>query len=381
MDQLQRRRAIQDIARKHVNPDGSFDMAGYQQELMAVDPESAMEMQQNAMRQKLLEFQTKGAERQANTAPTRQIQSGTNVLTQEQGPDGQWTTIATAPRFAPQESMSSALAQKIALLKKYGATDDDIKASLGISTGLPAANGATGPDYLKQLPANQRSVVQAVLDGRYPVPTGRAATSPEWQAVVQAATQVDPTFDAASYPARAAARKNLTSGKGANEIRSLNTLAGHLATLQQSIDALDNSNFSLYNRAANLKANEFGGDRSKALAQFNTAAKAVGDEAAKVFAGGQSALGDRQEIAHSLDPNAPADKLKQTLATYAELVQSRLEAVQQQADDSLGYGAQSIKVVTPKAKHVFDTLSGRSGPNTLRQKIDLNSHDPLELGL
>jgi hypothetical protein len=156
--------------------------------------------------------------------------------------------------------------------------------------------------------------------------------SPQWQSLIAAAQQVDPTLDAGSYKSRAAARQSFTSGKASQEIKALNTLAGHIQTLSDSLDQMGNSDISLLNRGSNFLGQEFGGKRGQALASFNTAAKAVGDEAAKVFAGGQSALGDRQEIAHSLNPNAPNSNLRATLQTYSELVQSRLAALQDQAN-------------------------------------------------
>lgn len=122
---------------------------------------------------------------------------------------------------------------------------------------------------------------------------------------MQLANQVDPTLDAGTYKSRAQARQQFTSGKLGEQVKALNTLAGHLSTLNDSLDQLDNSDFGPLNRVSNLSASLGNSSRAKALGTYSTAAKAVGDEAAKVFAGGQSALGDRQEISHGLDPNQP----------------------------------------------------------------------------
>lgn len=158
-------------------------------------------------------------------------------------------------------------------------------------------SGPTGNDYLQQLPADRRAAVQAVLDGRLEPPKGFALKVPYWQGILQDAVQADPSFDASVYGSRAAFRKYVTSGKGAEQIKSLNTLAGHLSTLNDALGNLDNSNVALLNKGENAWASQFGGQRAKNLGAFTTAAKAVGDEAAKVFAGGSSALGDRNEIA------------------------------------------------------------------------------------
>lgn len=106
-DQMQRRRSIQDLAIKHVTqgPDGKpvFDQEGYMNELASLDPQAAMELRHNTIANQLAELQTQKAQRDLNTAPTRELDIGNNKVTQEQQPDGTWKTIATAGRFAPQQ--------------------------------------------------------------------------------------------------------------------------------------------------------------------------------------------------------------------------------------------------------------------------------------
>jgi len=194
--------------------------------------------------------------------------------------------------------------------------------------GIGGADTSAVPT-IDSLSPSDRATVQSIVDGRYPVPTGKQAMDPNWQRLIAVAQQVDPTLDAGTYKSRAAARQNFTSGKIGEQVKALNTLAGHLATLNDSLDKLDNSDYSLVNKAANFSASHGNSARASTLGTYNTAAKAVGDEAAKVFAGGQSALGDRQEIAHGLDSSQPNAALRSTLQTYAELVQSRLSALQE----------------------------------------------------
>jgi len=383
MDQMQRRRAIQDLALQFKKPDGTFDMPGYQQALAQQDPQAAMELHQNELRGQVLQAQAQKYTADARAKATREINSGGNVVTQEQQDDGTWKTIATAPRWQPGAgaSGSSALAQQIALLKQYGATDEDIRAKLGLGTASGAANpNVVGPDAMNGLSPQDKATVQAIVDGRYPVPTGKQAMDPKWQSLISVANQVDPTLDAGSYKSRAAARQAFTSGKLGEQVKALNTLAGHLATLNDSLDKLDNSDIGILNKGYNLTAGLGNSSRASALGTYNTSAKAVGDEAAKVFAGGQSALGDRQEIAHGLDPSQPNAALRSTLQTYAELVQSRLSALQDQAGQSLGYGSKSLQIVTPKAQETFRKLSGGQGaqlssPITVQSAN--NASDPL----
>lgn len=110
-------------------------MPGYQQALAQIDPQAAMELHQNEIQTKNAELQGQKAQRDLSIAPTRELDVGNSKVTQELQPDGTWKQLASAARFAPQQSATSAIAQKIALLKQYGASDDDIKAQLGIGGG------------------------------------------------------------------------------------------------------------------------------------------------------------------------------------------------------------------------------------------------------
>lgn len=339
-----------------------------------------MELHQNEIQSKNAELQGQKTQRDLNTAQTREIDMGNNKVTQEQQPDGSWKQIATAGRFAPQQSASSALAQKVALLKQYGATDDDIKAQLGIG----GAN--TQAPTMDSLSPADKSSVQAIVDGRYPVPTGKQAMDPNWQRLISVAQQVDPTLDAGTYKARAAARQNFTSGKIGEQIKSLNTLAHHLDEFGSTIDQLDNSNVKNVNRVSNFFSSELGGKGQANLSKFNIASGAVGDELAKTFAGGQSALGDREHNKAIFDANNGADALRAAHQEASRLVLGRLQALQDQADQAMGYGSKSIQVIDPKAKKLFDKFSGDGGGSAapslpVGSKVDLNAKDPLGLGL
>lgn len=114
---MQRRQQIQDLALKFAKPDGTFDMPGYQSALAQFDPQAAMELHQNEIQSKNAELQGQKAQRDLSIAPTRELDVGSNKVTQELQGDGTWKPIATASRFAPQQSATSAMSQKIALLK------------------------------------------------------------------------------------------------------------------------------------------------------------------------------------------------------------------------------------------------------------------------
>jgi hypothetical protein len=92
----------------------------------------------------------------------------------------------------------------------------------------PGDTAKTGEDYLKTIPPSLAGQVRALAEGRRAFPTGTALRSPAVQQLIAAATQYDPTLDAANAATRVATRKDFTSGKSAQNITALNTVIGHL---------------------------------------------------------------------------------------------------------------------------------------------------------
>ena len=92
----------------------------------------------------------------------------------------------------------------------------------------PPGQTLSGEDYLKTLPKPQADQVKALAEGRMQIPGGFALKTPYWQQMMTHVSQYDPNFDTVNYNARAATRKDFTSGKSAQNITSFNTAIGHL---------------------------------------------------------------------------------------------------------------------------------------------------------
>lgn len=145
-----------------------------------------MDYQKQSMGLDLLKAQI--AQKQAH--PTRELNSGNNVLTQEMDPaTGQWNTIATAPRWQPQSGASAptALERNVDFLMKNGATRQQALAASGIVIPGTAGSGMTndgtqlnGQSFLDQLPQNDAAQVRALAEGRMAFPTGTALKSAYW---------------------------------------------------------------------------------------------------------------------------------------------------------------------------------------------------------
>lgn len=126
----------------------------------------------------------------------------------------------------------------------------------------PDANLPTGQEYLSTLPQSRRDLAQAVIDGRYPIPKGFSLRNPQSWQLIQDVVQADPSFDATNFDARGNAAKQFTSATSpnapANQIRSIQTIAGHLSTISGVLPKLDLSSFGTVNDAKNWWASKQG---------------------------------------------------------------------------------------------------------------------------
>ena len=235
-----------------------------------------------------------------------------------------------------------------------------------------AQQNATGANALSGLPPAMADQVKALAEGRMAFPSGFALKSPYWQQMLQMVSQYDPNFDAINYNTRAATRKDFTSGKSAENIKSLNTAIGHLDTIQQKFDALGNNEYPSYNTAANWLGSKAGNEKiQSAVGGFDTAKLAVSGEMAKVF---RSVGMSQQEIEHWMDrlstSQSPAD-FKSTMKTAADLMQGRLDAIGDQYSKGMGTMKQGLDLLSPDAKKTFENLRNGGGSKATSTSVTL----------
>ncbi|TPG08325.1 hypothetical protein EAH88_11890 [Rhodanobacter glycinis] len=232
----------------------------------------------------------------------------------------------------------------------------------GAGALVPAVdpNGAHGNDYLTKIDPTKAAQVKALAEGRMAFPTGAALKSPYWQGMLQGVAQYDPTFDAVNYNARAGTRKAFTSGKEAQTVNSLNTVAEHLGTLSDYSAGLNNTSFQPYNRVKNAIAGTFG---DPDIAKFNTAKKAVADEVAKVWRSSGGSEADIQENLRNLDGAQSPEQLNAAIGTLTKLIGGKVSALQDQYTSGMGTTKDLRPLVSPEAKSAFDKTLQRSGLN------------------
>ncbi len=220
----------------------------------------------------------------------------------------------------------------------------------------------TGADFLASVQdPGMQHMIQAIAEGRMAVPkVYRASKGGEIGAaeIAQAVNSYDPNFDAVNYNARQGTLKDFTSGKSAQTVNSLNTVAEHLGTLSDYADQLNNGNFQLLNKLGNAYMAQTGDPR---IAQFDTARKAAADEVAKVWRSTGGSQADIEENLKNLDGAQSPAQLHAAIGTLVQLIGGKLTALQDQYNQGMGIAANRHSIVNPVAQQAFQKVLNKAG--------------------
>ncbi len=216
----------------------------------------------------------------------------------------------------------------------------------------------TGGNYTPE----QRGLAKKLVAGDIPYPSAFALRSPYWQGIIQAAQEEDPTFNASQYQTRAAVRRSFTSGPDARNVTSINTLVGHLNSLDKSAKALDNSGWSqTYNTVANALETEFGDPRTT---KFGEDLDAVSSEMAAVFKGMGATDQEIKAWRGRINSSQSPEQLKAAIDEAYELMGSRLQALRTKYDQGMGQFGQ-LRILSPKSRQLLSNRFGADYVNAL----------------
>ena len=213
----------------------------------------------------------------------------------------------------------------------------------------------TGQDFLKTLPGNIAPQVQALAEGRMQFPSGFALKSPYWQQMLTAVSQYDPSFDAVNYNARPKTRGDFTSGKSAQNIKSLNTAIGHLGTLASQIGGTASHGLKSLNWLQNQAAEATG---NPGPTMFKQTAGALASELTQVFRGTGGAEADVKRYLSELDVNGSQAQKEAAVKNIVDLLNSRVKAIGDQYDQGMGTTSDPLNLLNPTAKAVIQALGG-----------------------
>lgn len=223
----------------------------------------------------------------------------------------------------------------------------------GVGMGTTPPADLHGDDYLKTLPGNQANQVKALAEGRMAFPTGFALKSPYWQSMLSAVSQYDPSFDAVNYGARSKTRNDFTAGKSAQNLTSINTAIGHLGTLADAADKLNNSSYDTINKVANWFETRTGDPR---VNNFNVAKNAVADELTRVFRGTGGSEAEIDRWTNTINAAQSPAQLHGAVKQAVDLLHSRINAVGETYDRGMGTSTDHRSLLSTKAQETLQKL-------------------------
>ena len=196
-------------------------------------------------------------------------------------------------------------------------------------------HSATGDALISQLDPQFAALVKGIADYDIDPNSLRRSGIGKHQVgmILGVVKQYDPSYDQTQYTAKNKLRADFTSGKAANNSRSLNTAVAHLDTLQKTVDELNNGNFPALNKAENWWITQKGDKRVRA---FNTAATAVESELAAVFKGMGATDQEIKAWRDNFDSSSSHEQLKAGIDKAIELMGGRLDALRSQYQVGMG---------------------------------------------
>ena len=224
----------------------------------------------------------------------------------------------------------------------------------------PETQGAAAPATTSPAvtaPGHVPTMAEKIANYEMKPPASRSAMYGPLMAEVN---RVNPEYDETKYPTIQQARKNFTTGKQGDTVRSMNVAIDHLDTLDEAAKALNNGDLPLFNKITNDYSRNTG---SPAVTNFDGIKSIVGSEVAKAVSGaGGSALGDREEIRREIDNANSPQQLAGVIKKYQQLMGGQLNGLRTQYEDT---GLKDFdKKLTPRTKQVLSGAGNTESNHT-----------------
>jgi hypothetical protein len=225
----------------------------------------------------------------------------------------------------------------------------------------------THPEVLEDMTPADAALVKAMSEGRKKfLPLQR--NNPRNNYLMQKLYDYDPGADETTFARRQRTQNFFavgTSGGGGQNIAAMNTWAGHVNELLGLTDKLNMGNYPDLNawKADLIKRGILGDkDAQKLVGRIEFLQKGVADEGAKIFAGSNSALADREEWLKRVDISNPAHVIRAKLTEAEKMVEARLASLTHQYNEGMRTNHNPASMLSPETRTIFDGLrSGTAG--------------------
>lgn len=186
----------------------------------------------------------------------------------------------------------------------------------------------------KYPPATQ---ARAKLLQRYdaPVTPYMLTRSPTWNQAVLAAQDYDHSFSPSQYDIRQNVKKSFASGQDSQNMTSLNTAIGHLDSLRDAGEKLDN--FGGITTPLNIVANAYeSATGDPRVNDFNERANAVATELTRAFRGSGGAEADVTAWRKNLPVNGSPAQQQEAIDGAIDLLSSRISSLKDKYKNGMG---------------------------------------------
>ena len=222
----------------------------------------------------------------------------------------------------------------------------DAAATPGVSTAPLVGTGAApsgdipadvhGDDFLKQagLNASDATLIKSMADYKMPIEQfRRMQNNPQMMSMVE---RYDPRFDAKEYKARQNLQTLFKSGRDAEEIKSYNTLTGHVANLYDHVDDLHNTISSWVNTPLNMIREQTSTAFQRAKARVDTDLDTAIAEYNRATTGKPITV-EESKLWHSrLNSSGSPEAMKEVAREFMHNVQSRMDSTAQKWNAGMG---------------------------------------------
>jgi hypothetical protein len=278
-------------------------------------------------------------------------------------PDG--TILRTNPKTGQVEPVYQAatkpsfgeIGEGLGGTKQFGFRDEANKKVYDVNGNL--VTGATGAggipknsagepmqgqellEHMKKTNPDAASTVEAVIRGDASV-TGR-----NLQKYLPLATLVDPTLQQFNYDSRKKTELDYNSaGKSGLNIKSLNTVGGHLDKMMDAYDKMGNVRIPLANTVKNAVGSGFGGGAPGA---FETAATGVANELGTVFRSHGMSDSEVKSWRDRISSSASPEQFRENMSMLLDMLKTRRDVLGEQ------YKSGSGKDLAPQTFSKLDT--------------------------
>ncbi len=222
------------------------------------------------------------------------------------------------------------------------------------------------PQILEGMRPADQELVRAIAEGRRQfLPLQRNNRYNQY--IMEKVHEYDPQADQTAFARRQRTTNFFavgTAGGGGQNIAAMNTFGQHAKELNDLADELNMGRFTDWNSLkAGLIQRGFGPKEAQdKIGKWQTASKAVADEGAKVFAGSQSALADREAWHKLFDVSNPKSVTKAKLQEIVKLIDGRLNSLAAQYNDGMRTNHAPPEFIKPRTREIFDAIRGSKAP-------------------